>query len=535
VSLAQTLSTYLTLNLLIVVGFAGVRSISFIAGFLKQPMSSRSELTLHYALLSAIVAITLTHPLLPKAKLFEPPAKVWSAQSIRTFSKDYTSPDKGGYLAVPIKEGVSIFEADRVSMTLLAILIVTSAAGVFRLGRDWHGLRQIRRRSFLLRKIGGVRIYLCDDLLVPFSYWRPGAAHVVMPSALLETPHAYRIALAHEIQHHRQSDTKWVYAIWFLRIVCAPNPFIYLWSRSLSEIQEFACDETLVDLKHVDSQAYASCLIQVAETTLEQRFVPACATGLMFLTERNLLKRRIEKMISSSQNKLKRSIGISIGICLIALMAGAAFASQGIVQDRRVSMTEAQAMALRAQGETGFPVVVNDLVLKQLNRYIGTPEGRDFMRKSLQRMENYRSVIEPKLREYDAPVELMAIPVVESGYQNLEESNQPGWGAGIWMFIPSTARKYGLRVNSQVDERLNAELLTDAAMRLLKGDKLLFNDWLLSILAYNMGGQEVEKAIQQTGSRDAWTLIRKGYENDKDYLARVMAAILIMKNPESVR
>lgn len=129
----------------------------------------------------------------------------------------------------------------------------------------------------------------------------------------------------------------------------------------------------------------------------------------------------------------------------------------------------------------------------------------------------------------------MAIPIVESGYQNLEERNQPGWGAGIWMFISSTARKYGLRVDSQVDERLNAELLTDAAMRLLKGDKLLFNDLLLSILAYNMGEQEVEKAIQQAGSRDAWTLIRKGYENDKDYLARVMAAILIMKNPESVR
>lgn len=372
-SLAQTLSTYLTLNLLIVVGFAGTMGFCRVASFIKRPMGSRSELTLNYSLLSAIAAITLIQSFLPKATFFEPPAKVWSAQSIRTFSKDYTSPDKGGYLAIPTKEGLSTFEADRVSMTLLAIFIVTAAVGLFRLGRDWQGLRQIQRRSYLLRKIGQLRIYLCDDLLVPFSYWRPGAAHVVMPSALLGAPQAYRIALAHEIQHHRQSDTKWVYAIWFLRIVCAPNPFIHLWSRTLSEIQEFACDETLVDLKHVDSQQYASCLIRVAETTLEQRFVPACATGLTLLTERNLLKRRIEKMISSSQNRLKRSISLVTGGCLIAFMAGVAFASQGAVQDRRVSMSEAEAMATRAQSDTGFPVAVNDLVLRQLNRYIWAP------------------------------------------------------------------------------------------------------------------------------------------------------------------
>jgi membrane-bound lytic murein transglycosylase D len=91
-----------------------------------------------------------------------------------------------------------------------------------------------------------------------------------------------------------------------------------------------------------------------------------------------------------------------------------------------------------------------------------------------------------------------------------------------------------LRVNEQVDERLNAPLLTDAAMRLLKGDKLMFNDWLLSILAYNIGEQKVLEGINATGSRDAWALVRNGFENDSGYLAKLMAAILIMRNPESV-
>jgi len=89
-------------------------------------------------------------------------------------------------------------------------------------------------------------------------------------------------------------------------------------------------------------------------------------------------------------------------------------------------------------------------------------------------------------------------------------------------------------VDTEVDERLNTDLLTDAAMRLLKADHLQFKDWQLSVLAYNMGENKVLEAIKKTGSRDAWSIVRAGFENDKDYLPKLMAAILIMKNPESV-
>ncbi len=86
-----------------------------------------------------------------------------------------------------------------------------------------------------------------------------------------------------------------------------------------------------------------------------------------------------------------------------------------------------------------------------------------------------------------------------------------------------------------VDERLNPRLLTDAAMRYLFSNDLLFNDWQLAIAAYNVGERGLEDAIEREHTRDVWTLIRKGVENDNDYLARVMAAILIMKNPDSVQ
>src|SRR5262249_19975909 len=138
--------------------------------------------------------------------------------------------------------------------------------------------------------------------------------------------------------------------------------------------------------------------------------------------------------------------------------------------------------------------------------------------------------------KYRVPAELMALPIIESGYQNLteEQSHTSMRAAGIWQFIPSTARNYGLRVDDTKDERLDTSILTDAAMRYLLSNRLLFRAWELPVMAYNMAEASVQKGIDATGSRDAWTLIRNYYEGDKGYLAKLMAAVLIMKNPSTV-
>lgn len=535
-SLAQILSTYGTLNLLVLIGFLGLTLFSFVIRRLNAALSAKTELKLHYFVMTVVLALTIIHPFLPKNEVFSPAAKVWSAQSIKTFSQDYTAPDKGGYLILPTPVGNSTLQADRVAFIWGGLTFVLLLLGTVFIARDLKLLVRTKRSSFLVKQIGRVRIFVNDAVQVPFSYWLPMQANVVIPSALVERKADYKIAVAHEIQHHRHGDTRWVYVMWALRLVCVLNPAIYLWNRWISEIQEFACDETLVDQNKVESQAYARCLIEVAQTAIDQKHVPVCATGLTFLVERNLLKRRIEKMLEKTSTKMGRSISVSMGLVLASIMSVTAFASKGLVQDRRVTITQATAMGARAQSETGFPIVVNDLVLKQLNRYIGTPEGREFMKNSLQRMKNYEDVVGLHLQKYGVPSEIMAVPIIESGYQNLtqEQSGTPMKAAGLWQFIPSTARNFGLRVDGQKDDRLDIALNTDAAMRLLQADKLRFNDWHLSVLAYNMGEDAVQKGINATGSRDAWTLIRNGYEGDKDYLPKLIAAILIMKNPESV-
>lgn len=524
-NIAHVLSAYLTLNALLVVAFLYLR-------FARGRLSARSELRLHYRAIAMLFLIAAMTGIIPQRAIFEPAAKVWSSRPYRGTANPGLSSGHDGILSVTSPHGVSQFNGANVSVAVIFIFLSAVAFGVFRITRDWRRLRSIRRDSYLIRRVGTVSVFVNLSVHVPFSCWLPGRAEVILPESLTSRPLDCRIAIAHELQHHRQRDTMWVYVMSFLGIICAINPLARLWNRLLSEVQEFAVDETLVDRNKVESRQYARCLIEVAETALHLKPTLACATGMTFQIERNLLKRRIEKMISIQG--MKKSTRSWVSAVLVALMAATAFASQGLVQDRRVSTADANRWAENAKKGSDFPVVVNDLVLEQLNRYVGTPEGRDFMQKALERMKNYQPAIEAKMREYQVPTELLAVPIVESGYQNLEIHNDQMWVAGIWMFIAPTARLYGLRVDEKVDERLNTGLLTDAAMRYLKGDRLRFNDWLLAVLSYNVGERALREAIEKTGSRDAWTLVRNGLKTDKDYLPRLMAAVILMRNPEAV-
>lgn len=241
-----------------------------------------------------------------------------------------------------------------------------------------------------------------------------------------------------------------------------------------------------------------------------------------------------EKQPANGLGAMRRYPAALAGLAA-ALMACAAMASRSIAADRRISEADARRMAEAARSATGFPVAMNEFVLREMNRLIGTPEGRDRMRAALERMQARRPLLERKLAQYGAPEELAAIPIVESGYQNLPQRPRGPRGAGLWQFIPSTARKFGLRVDAAEDERLDVEAETDAAMRYLMSNYLTFRDWPLAVLAYNVGEDAVVKSIAEVGSRDAWTLIRRGFENDKGYLASVMASIIVMRSPESTK
>lgn len=526
-SLSHALSVFLTLNLLLAAGYLALRLIA-------RPLDARAALRLHYRALGAVLLLTLAQVIWPGRPVFEPAAKIWSAPSLRAHVSAPIT-EAPGYLALPAATRAPAVPAASFSAGALAVLGLLFALGLGRLIYDLRALQRIRRGAYVLRRQGRVVLLAHERVGVPFSYWLPGAAAVVVPSALLGKSPDLRISITHELQHHRQRDTLWVYAIWALRTLCFLNPFIHLWARRLGELQEFACDETLVGHRKVESGQYARCLIEAAETALRQGHRPARATASMSLVGRKLLRKRIEKMMSQSKWKSGWSAAALTTIALGLVLGATAYATQGLVQDRRVSMNEAREMAERANRGTSFPIVVNDLVLRQLNRYLGTPEGREFIRQSLRRREAHRATIDAAIARNRLPEELAAIPIVESGYRVLEQKPKLGWGAGLWMFIKSTARSYGLRVDAQVDERLHVVKSTDAAMRMLKTEHQELQDWQLTLLSYNVGIGRVKEAIDVIGTRDAWELVRAGIENDADYLAKVMAAVLILKNPDAAR
>ncbi|MEO6514281.1 MAG: transglycosylase SLT domain-containing protein [Steroidobacteraceae bacterium] len=208
----------------------------------------------------------------------------------------------------------------------------------------------------------------------------------------------------------------------------------------------------------------------------------------------------------------------------------AATALQGSIHDRRISLAEAQTMAAVAQAGSVMPIEVNEEVLAELNRFVGTPDGRRFMLGALQRMAEYEPMISAQLQLHNLPQDLLVIPLVESGYRNLAQSPNPRHGAGIWMFIESTARSFGLDAGEGRDDRLDAAMETQAAMHMLSGLHEEFGDWGLAVLAYNSGGEAVRRAMTEVGATDAFTAVRHGYENDRHYLARVIAALIVFKN-----
>lgn len=121
-----------------------------------------------------------------------------------------------------------------------------------------------------------------------------------------------------------------------------------------------------------------------------------------------------------------------------------------------------------------------------------------------QRSVSYFPLMDSVFSKAGIPMELKYLAVVESRLMNKVVS---GAGArGIWQLMPVTARTMKLRVTAQTDERLHLYKSTQAAARYLKDLHKKFDDWLLTIAAYNSGPGPVLKAIRISGSRDFWKL-----------------------------
>ncbi len=102
------------------------------------------------------------------------------------------------------------------------------------------------------------------------------------------------------------------------------------------------------------------------------------------------------------------------------------------------------------------------------------------------------------------PVELRALPIIESALSPTAVSRMGA--VGLWQFMPSTGKSYGLEINSLVDERRDPVRSTQAACRFLKDLYAIYNDWTLAIAAYNCGPGNVNKAMARSGGKTFWEI-----------------------------
>ncbi|WKN32280.1 LysM peptidoglycan-binding domain-containing protein [Porifericola rhodea] len=172
--------------------------------------------------------------------------------------------------------------------------------------------------------------------------------------------------------------------------------------------------------------------------------------------------------------------------------------------------------------EKDMPLVFNSRVKSFVDYF--TIRNRDYTRMVVRRTELYFPLFEKYLKKYGIPEELKYLSIVESGL-NPEAKSRVG-AMGLWQFMPSTGRMYGLDQDWYVDERMNPEKSTEAACKYLKQLYNMFDDWELALAAYNTGPGNVRKAIRRSGyKRDFWSIYNYLPRETRSYVPQFVAVL----------
>ena len=140
-------------------------------------------------------------------------------------------------------------------------------------------------------------------------------------------------------------------------------------------------------------------------------------------------------------------------------------------------------------------------------------------------------LIEKLLPREGLPKELGYLALLES--QFILDSTSRNGAVGLWQFVPATARQYGLRIDSWVDERRDPVKSTRAAAAYLKDLHDYYGRWFLATAAYNAGQGNVDKALRQSQAKDFWSIKAKAQlsEETRNFVPKFIAIALVASDP----
>jgi membrane-bound lytic murein transglycosylase D len=190
---------------------------------------------------------------------------------------------------------------------------------------------------------------------------------------------------------------------------------------------------------------------------------------------------------------------------------------------------KAKAQAEIKNTHSDLPLMMTDQVAGFITYFSG--RGRGSFERAFARSGRYHDMIVATLKQEGVPQDLIYLAQAESGFHPLAVSRV---GArGIWQFMGSRARGYGLSHNMWVDDRQDPEKSTRAAARHLKDLYNQFGDWYLAMAAYNSGPGTVQAAVKRTGYADFWELYRRNVlpKETRNYVPIILAVTIMTKNP----
>jgi membrane-bound lytic murein transglycosylase D len=190
---------------------------------------------------------------------------------------------------------------------------------------------------------------------------------------------------------------------------------------------------------------------------------------------------------------------------------------------------KAKAQAEIKNTRSDLPLMMTDQVAGYITYFSG--HGRGVFERAYARSGRYHDMIVSTFKEQGIPQDLIYLAQAESGFHPLAVSRV---GArGIWQFMASRGRGYGLYHNMWVDDRQDPEKSTRAAARHLKDLYNQFGDWYLAMAAYNSGPGTVQAAVKRTGYADFWELYRRNVlpKETRNYVPIILAVTIMTKNP----
>lgn len=223
---------------------------------------------------------------------------------------------------------------ERNMITTLAVLggvllLIGFSIQGWRLLRQLRQLRCIIKEATPLKSVHGLQLLVSSAITTPFSTRALGRRQIVLPCNLLNSPRNLQLAVKHELQHVRNHDLEWVIALEAVKLLCHWNPAAWLWQNEFDCLQEFACDEVLVNDRHVSREGYGNCLLEVASTA--NGFALVAASNMVpkfsfWHDNQQQLKRRILMLMDNERrNSGKKSL------CYGVLIAAGLLIEAGVV------------------------------------------------------------------------------------------------------------------------------------------------------------------------------------------------------------